>query len=326
MDKTETTLTDKYIFRPLPRRWGENIAFITLSFALLTVYIEYKLPDRGGWIYCFGVWLIFAVIDYFVEIRPLRCTRFVIGKDGFLGNVRKTNFEIHWKEIVAANLLREPLNRKYSLWVATANSYYLIPLEYLDAKDIWKCIQGFISAEITGDQAYKKWYAEQIVNKEYTEKSDTSGQGKDKLLLVKVAVWYILICGIGIVFFSGFAVLSFKEASWILAFVFSLFSIMCILVILPDSVEIDGEKLARKIWPIGRFEMRWDKVEWIEHNGMGDYFILYSKGKRLPLGSFVRWNKVDKNNVKTILEDQIRHRKIEIRTNPNAQFIVLPKN
>ncbi len=313
----------RLLFRARPRYWLPTVVFIIFWYLLCVLGLDYLIPGKGGWI-GLVVWLLSAAGIYFADLRPMLRARIAVDERGLTVWVDRGIAEIYWSEIIGATILRDDLQRPY-LWILLRQREVYIPLRYLDAQRIWEQVQNHLNPEYLGDEVYEKWIAEQetaLVEAVEQEGAEVIPHMSLPLRVHQVG-WVKIVGWMGIVLFGGCTILSLVFAGPDLCTlpIFALFTVLSVLMVLPEIVEIDEEKIARIIPPFGRYQMFWKEIERMDYTPGLDWLVFYGNNKRLGLIGPSMWTGKDAGVAQVLLGIQLQRHRIKARATPKAYFI-----
>jgi hypothetical protein len=331
---SDKALQETRTFRPRPLRLVAEVAGVVLTLAVLVMCIEFLLPGRGL-VIGLAVWLLLMCI-YIPTDLPTWRTSIVVDRNGLSAKVRAGFYEVFWIEILAADLhehvdtagfpFHASTPEKY-LWIATRKSVFNIPMQHLDAAQIWAEVQGRLAPEKVGDAAYKRWLEGQEWYQEWDESQTELVRTIDTPLRTRQRRSILAVYWLAVIFFVGSAVFStWLTDGFSCLTLFSLgWAALAVPLVLPDALEMDDEKVTRISTFWGRHQIRWEEMERIEHDGAFSQLVFYGENKRLPVFGTRWWAAPKAEEMMALLRAQIHHHDIEWRLNPEAAFVFLPE-
>jgi hypothetical protein len=310
------------VFRPTPMYWISQGFAIVFSFVLVVIGLGVVWP-RAGYLVGLAPWLVLTAYLFKTEIMPMSRTYMMLDESGISGRSDQTTYRIYWIETLAADLFRNQWGY-YALWIATRRYLHSLPLRGLDKHQIWRQIQSRLGDAIAGKEAYQNWLEQQDQYQAWIKAQEEFIQGLQLPLRTRQKGWLIALGWIGIAFFGGATVLTFLYADPILCIapVFISFTLLCIPFAIPDMIEMDKEKITRKLGGL-RYEIAWEDVVKIDHSPSFDRLIFYGKGKRLSTMGPVYWANPDAT---AFLKTMTELHKLETHINPLTSFILFQKN
>lgn len=292
----------KKVFRTTFKYWASQEGgglFFTAACATFFFWF------RGYWLGCF---CLMGAIFWLKDILRLRQNHVEINEQEFISINNQKELRIRWSDVIAARFERGSSASKFlSLW--TAEQEVSIPIHQFDYRQIMRLAEQYVSPSAFEESALLKTPAHEKFMAETAQKVAVL-----ELPLHVSDHWIIKFMGWGLLAFclpAVFALLVYQEI--LLAIVPLIFAVLGIIFTLNSgSLEIDREKLSRKTL-LGRYQMRWNEVKWIEHHEQESGWLLCGENKQLGIISPFWCSKKNREMYMALLMFEIQQRQIEMK-------------
>ncbi len=276
----------KQVFRTTFNYWAmQDGAGVLISGLATALFLWVKIYWLG--LLC-GLLAIFALRD----ILRVRQNQVEINEQEIISTNNQKEIHIRWTDVIAARFQRGSSASKFlSLW--TAKQEVSIPIHQFDYRQIMRLAEQYVSPSAFEQSALLKTPAHEKFVSDH---------------------WIIKFTGWGLLAFclpAVFALLVYQEI--LLAIVPLIFAVLGIIFTLNSgSLEVDREKLSRKTL-LGRYQMRWDEVKWIEHHEQESGWLLCGENKQLGIISPFWCSKKNCEMYMALLMFEIQRRQIEMK-------------
>jgi hypothetical protein len=312
------------VLRPPRKHWIIQVAVVFGGLLTFCVGLTYLFAGYGR-LAARLIWFIFAGIAFWDELLPIWQTRITVSKDTLTGRVGTYEFQVRWADLVAAKISKD-VQSQLNLWLVTDSGVYLVPLKYLDAKQLWQQITEHVDPGRLGESAYERWQVSQESSQGTSLASSRSEQRIGTLLRARRKWWIVALGWFAVIFFCYALVVMWLPDSPDLPLPVLLTGLLIPLAF-PDWTEMDTDKVTHVTPPFGRYQMRWDQVRRIEYRSSNlDLLVFYGDGKRLVTSSPRLWAVRGGQAIQSLLFTQAQQRGIEIGENSKSHLFMLSKN
>lgn len=275
------------------------------------LYLE-EMMSLLACVICFVALLCFMISDLYKTWRQ----SLSIDEEAIQGHVDGVDIKIYWQDVIVMRFVK-PTNQPNFLLVGTRVGDNIISLNNFNDKQVWQAVQHYAPPSSLEEEAYKRlpdydrWkdHHKNLINRHIPT------------LSVKIYTFERLI--FRIILFSCLIfmipVLLYGDSESHLC-IYSL-SIFCVLplALFPSSIEADMDSIRKKTW-LGRYKIRWDEIERIEHTRGWTNFVFYGENKRLVIPGFMTWSGGDQEEMIEYLQAQITERSIETKVTFLADY------
>lgn len=313
------------VFRAPTRRWVLEALVAAFALAVFTLGLDYVLPGKGRFLGA-ALWLVLEVLHVRADLVPMARASVRLSRTGIVASSGTSHYEVYWPEIVAADFYSGDAGHSW-LNIASRKGSFSIPLRYLDAKAVWRHIRARLGDDRAGAEAADRWLHAQPAYHEWTQANLELIQSITEPLRVRPRAAAKVLGWGGLVFFStllGFSLLAGLGLFGVL--IWAPFTLLAAVMILPESFELDAERVTHVFPPFGRFQMRWDEIERVEYNQDMSWFVFYGAGKRLPMNGPTAWDIEGAAEAYALLQAQMQQHEIETRVNRKVMLVFFPRN
>lgn len=292
----------KKTFRPRMGRYLVSFGILfSITFCALAIY----LLDAISILICF---IGLSSLTIFALYRVWRQS-LSIDAEVIQGNLTGQDIKIYWQDIIAIKLVK-PLTEPNFLLVSTRVDHVTISLKDFNDKQVWQAVEQHAPPSSLEEEAYKRlpdynrWkdYHRDLINRHIQTLSVKT------LTFYRIIFWIVvfscLIIILPVLLYgdpeSPFCVLGFAMPS-----------VLC-LALFPSSVEADMDSIGKKTW-LGRYKIRWDEIERMEHTRGLTNFVFYAEHKRLVVPGPATWSGGNGEELVEYLQAQIAERQIEVK-------------
>jgi Ca2+/Na+ antiporter len=266
-------------------------------------------------VYWLGLLWGFFVLLLFINLLKLQRNYVEIDEHEIMSFDNQKEIRIRWSEVIAARF-EKWTNASTFLILWTTDQEAVLPIHQFDYKEIMRLAEQFIlpsafeESAVHKTPAHKKYLAEEA--KKIAE-LQLPLPVSDRWI-IKVTGWTLLLFCLPAVF----ALLVYQEI--LLAIVSLIFAVLGIIfTVNSGSLEVDREKLIRKTL-LGRYQMRWDEVKWIEHHEEDSGWLLCGENKQLGIISPFWCSSKDREQYMVLVMSEIHQRKIEMKRDWRVLF------
>jgi len=281
-------------------------------FALLAL-----IYDGGSNIGALVLSLIAIVLIILFEARPAWKNRLYLDQETFCANVGAEKFRVSWEDVEAV-WINEVSPRQHYLYLATERDLFCVSLQRFDREQIWQAIQAYANQAAWHKDAYKKLPAYQRLFEQTQELLDGVPlplHVKERWLIQALAVAFA-----GIFLFAAISVWQTGPVGVVICL--ALAGLCTLLWLLSGTTQLDLDTVVRSNWP-GKYQIRWDEVEWIENDDLGQFIVFCASDKRLPIpapSADLTYARQDKEQMEIVLSALVERYSIEVRLAPLAGF------
>ena len=299
----------KHIFRTTFNYWAMQDGTGLLLFIVSAAFLFWVK------IYWLGLLLVLIAIFGLRTILKLRQNQVEIDEQEIVSINYQKEICISWSDVIAARFQRGSSASKFlSLW--TAEQEVSIPIHQFDYRQIMRLAEQYAPPTAFEESALFKTPAHERFVAETAKKVaplELPLHVTDHWI-IKGTGWMLLLFCIPAVF----ALFVLREI--LLAVVPSVFGILgFIFTVNTGSLEVDHEKLSRKTL-LGRYQMLWDEVKWIEHHEQESAWLLCGNNKQLAIISPFWCASKDRELYLAFLMFEIHQRKIEMKRDWRVLF------
>ncbi len=261
----------KQIFRTTFRYWATQEGF---GFCLVLVGVVFFLLLKSYWLS--SLCLVMAAFGL-KAILKLRQSRIEIDENEIVSVNNQEEIRIAWANIFAVEFLQGARAAKFlEFW--TKEKVVSIQIQQFDYNYILQLVKNFIPPAALKENAIFSSPPYQKLMAEMREKV----AGLDRELQV-TDYWLIKAVGWALLIFCIPACLLLVIHEMVIALLPLFFAILgAIFIANTGSLKVDREKLIRKTL-LGRYQMRWDEVRWIEHHEQDSGWLLCGENKQLGI-------------------------------------------
>lgn len=299
------------IFHPLSRYWITKIIWIVL----LVIPVIYFLFEQ---VFICALWPVIFLGLSLMDIRLLKHTILQLDEQKFLFQRGKTNIQVLWKDLLMVRQTKQ-MWKRVNLELATQQEVFAVPLGYFDADQVWYWVKHYAPVEALQEDAYKRLSAYQ----EWSIKAQELINNTQQALCASYSFGTRIMIGFIFISLAGIGSILWLTLN-------SVEVILCLGPIILGSggwavssifyrVEMTAEKItAITLWK--KQQIKWNEVEYIEHDFGQRRFVFYGQGKRLAIVSPKLLVGKDQVEMLNTLQAQVEYRKIELRHKERALF------
>jgi hypothetical protein len=242
---------------------------------------------------------------------PMWRTSIEVSDKMLSGRTAEGEFKIRWEDVLSAektSIAKQPL-----IQLTTGDEVLTIPLKLIDGESFWESVKSHVSIKALEEGAYRK-------TPEYQKWSAESARFVAEIRVpLKVTVRALAIIGwLCTLLFLSFSIAASVAGQWRAAPWFLIFVAMGVYLILNSgTIEMTAEYVSYTT-PLGRYEIKWGEVKYIETDAQRQGIVLCGEGKRLAIPGPGYWFGEDKNEMGMLLTAQIEQFRIATRETQKA--------
>lgn len=299
------------IFRPLPRYWISKMVWL-----LFWITIAGYLIFVG--IYVLALWPAIFALMTFAGLYKVWRQEIRLDEQQLLSQLGKQQVRINWKDVIVAKLTKG-LKKEQFLELSTHSETFYISLKFFEVALLWQWVQRYVSPEALETEAYKRlpvyqeWLKKvgSLINETY-QPLCASYSLESKFV---AGLLWVMMVSLGLMLESvGMteAILCFGPlvliASW---YLFSS---------LTYRLEMTSKVITViRLWR--RQTIRWDEIEYIEHDFGWHRWVAYGRNKRLAVVGIRTLGEKDRQKIRDMLTAQVEYRNIKVHHKERALFI-----
>jgi hypothetical protein len=297
------------IFRPLPRYWiSKAIWFLLLGTAAGYLALRYHV--------LVAIWPGFFAGKNLLELYRLRQMRVELDTQGLLVQIGAERNWIAWNEVVVAQQVGGVRNKRF-LELSTQEGSLYVALEFLDASSLWQWVQRYVPPEALEVSAYKRLQA----YREWVERSKRLINDIHQPLSASYSIPARLSMGLVLIIMtSGLLLVSLDWSEAMLCLGLPAATVGWVLL---SSIfyRLEMTSEAIRVIRLGkRQRMRWDEIDYIQHDFGWHRWVAYGDNKRLAVAGIQMLSGDDQAEMMDMLSVQIEQRRIETRRKERALF------
>lgn len=296
----------KQVFRTTAKYWAmQEGAGVFIS-----------LVGASFFLWCRIYWLV--IISLAMGVSQLKdvfrlCENFiVIDEKEITSTNKKESVCVAWRDVIAAQFARGARASKYLLlW--TSEQEYSIPIHQFDYQCVMQLVESYLSPAALEENAVHAYppYKQAIAAKmEQLATLNRELKVRDH--------WLIKTIGWGLLLFCVPAIGLFLTLEVLLSLLPIAFAILGALIVMnTGSLTLDRERLMRKTL-LGRYQMRWDEVKWIEHHEQETAWLLCGENKQMAILPPTWCLGEDRELYASLLQAEIFERGIPLKRTPKV--------
>lgn len=298
-------------FHPLSRYWIARVIW----FLFLASLIVYFAVER---VFICAFWPVVFLGLSLMDMHLLKHTSLIMDEQNFLFQRGKSNVQVLWKDVLMVRQTNYTW-KQVNLELATQEELFTVPLGYFNVGQVWHWVKYYAPADALREDAYKRLPAYQ----EWLLKSQELINNTHQALCVGFSLRTKMMIGFAFVLLGGIGSLL-----WL-----TLNSIAVILCLGPIILVLGGWAVSSIFYRVEmtsegvtvidlwkKRQIRWDEVEYIEHDFGQRRFVFYGPNKRLAIMGLQLLIGKDQIEMVYMLQAQVEYRKIELRHKERALF------
>lgn len=132
--------------------------------------------------------------------------------------------------------------------------------------------------------------------------------------------FYKVVGWVCVIFAVCCGVMAWRAGGRGLSLFFLLFVALGVYIILNSgSTQMDSQSIKYYL-PLGKYQIKWDEVQYIEIDKQGGNMVAVGKNKRLAMNGPTSWSGKDKMEMRKLIGAQIEKYGIQVRQTEKAMF------
>lgn len=299
-------------FYPLSRHWITKIIGVLFWLMVLGFVASQGIFPCAVGPLVFLVWSLF-------DLNLLKHTVLRLDEQSLRFQRGKSVSQILWKDVLMVRQVKQPWNRRLPLELATQDQDLSVPLDFFDAAQVWYWIKRYAPVEALRDDAYRRLPAYQA----WLVKAEDLISNSSEPLRVNHTLGTKFMAVSVLVLFASIGYLSWLIVNPVVASLFFgpiiLFLANWAISSIFYQLEMTSEGITvTSLWK--KQQMRWDEVQYIEHDFGQHRFVFYGQNKRLAITGPKYLAGRDQSEMLNMLQAQIQYRKLELLHKERALF------
>jgi hypothetical protein len=299
------------MFKTTVKAWLTQAVLPILFWASASVVLICLRPYLRAVLISLGV---FGLILFRVAkggVMPMWRTSMEASDNMLSGRIAGCEFKIRWNDVLSAekiSVAKQPL-----IQLTAKDEVLTIPLKFIDGEALWETVKLHVNAKAIEEGAFRK--TPEFQN--WSAESATFVAGIRAPL--KVTVRTVAVIGwLCTLLFLPCSIAACVGGMWGAAVVFLIFAAMGVYLILNSgTIEMTAECVSYST-PLGRYEVKWGEVKYIETDIQRQGIVLYGEGKRLAIYGPGYWSGDDTTEMAMLLTAQLEQFQIETKETQKA--------